>query len=97
MSKFCDVILFLSFNYKLLWNAVLRLSDIPLQAIVGAKKQNDCLVDTDPTAANSNQIIIGSCWHSHMFNIVSELSCANQMKFTKQLASCKDTVYRIAY
>ena len=42
-----------------MWNAVLRLSDIPLQAIGGAKKQNDCLVDTDPTAANSKQIIIG--------------------------------------
>ena len=39
----------------------LRLSDIPLQAEGGAKKQNDCLVDTNPAAANSNQIIIGSC------------------------------------
>ena len=46
MSKFCDVIIFLSsFNYTLLWNAVLRLSDIPLQAIGGAKKQCcDCYV-----------------------------------------------------
>ena len=44
-----------------------------------------------------NQIIIGSCSHSHMFNIESELSYANEMKFTKQLASCKDTLYRMAY
>ena len=58
------------------------MSDIPLQAIGGAKKQNDCLVDTDPTAANSNQIIIGSCWHSYLFNIESELSYANEIKFT---------------
>ena len=84
-------------NYQLLWNAVLRLSDIPLQAIGGGKKQNNYLVDTDPAAANSNQRIISSCWHSHMFNVKSELSYANEIKFTKQLASCKDTVYRIAY
>ena len=69
----------------------LRLSGISLQAIVGVKKQYHYLVDTGPTAANSNQIIIGSCWHSHMFNIESELSLnANETKFTKQLASCED-------
>ena len=56
MSKFCDVFVFVfSLNYKLLRNAVIRLSDIPLQAIGRAKKQNDSLVDTDATAANSNQ------------------------------------------
>ena len=31
-----------------------------------------------------------------MFNINSELSYANEIKFTKQLPSCKDTVYRSA-
>ena len=35
--------------------------------------------------------------HGHMFNIENELSYANEIKFMKQLASCKDTVYCIAY
>ena len=67
MSKFCGVIIFLSsFNYKLLQNAVLRLSDISLQAIGGAKSKTIVCLFCKTAAVGKGQVN-GNIFHSWTF------------------------------